>query len=222
MSDTKRRLAMALKELLLEKPLKKITIQDIVERSHMTRQSFYYHFQDVYEVLELICQYELVDRITYKDEESFSEWLEHLVILVEENRWFYRKLLLELDWNRLGAKLKPQVDKQVNCLLAKYLPGEGMEGLEAGRELLRDFMTSSIISYLFNYVSAKKRPENQTVENLKKMLEVCCMFRIPSVSTDDLSDNNDVSTKDIRQRIELSKKNRFNLTDSRNCLKTSK
>ena len=79
MSDTKRRLAQALKELMAEKPIKKITIQDIVERSHMTRQSFYYHFQDIYEVIELICQYELIDQIAYRQEESFSHWLEHLL-----------------------------------------------------------------------------------------------------------------------------------------------
>ena len=71
MSDTKRKMAQALKELMAEKPLKRITIQDIVERSHMTRQSFYYHFQDIYEVLELICRYDLVDQIAYREEESF-------------------------------------------------------------------------------------------------------------------------------------------------------
>lgn len=220
MSDTKRRLAMALKELLQEKPLKKITIQDIVERSHMTRQSFYYHFQDIYEVLELICQYELVDRIAYREEESFANWLEHLVVLVEENRWFYRKLLLELDWSRLSAKLKPQVDKQVNRMLGLYLPEEGMNGLESGRELLKDFMTSSIISYLFNYVSAKKKPENQTVENLQKMLKVCGMLRTPWENRVDLSDNKVDGMTEIRQRSEFGKKVRYNLTDSQNCLKT--
>lgn len=178
MSDTKRRLAMALKELLQEKPLKKITIQDIVERSHMTRQSFYYHFQDIYEVLELICQYELVDRIAYKEEESFPNWLEHLVALVEENRWFYRKLLLELDWNRLSAKLKPPVDKQVSRLLREYLPQDKLRGMEAGVELLQDFLTTSIITYLFQYVSAKKKPEKQNLMNMQQMLQVCSMIRI--------------------------------------------
>lgn len=173
MSDTKRRLAMALKELLQEKPLKKITIQDIVERSHMTRQSFYYHFQDIYEVLELLCQYELMDRLAFKEEESFAEWLEHLVILAEENRWLYRKLLLELDWGRLSARLKPMMECQVRRILKEILPEEGMEGVEESRELLVDFLTSSMITYLFQYVSAKKRSEKQTLENFRKMLQIC-------------------------------------------------
>ncbi len=174
MSDTKRKLAMALKELLQEKPLKKITVQDIVERGHMTRQSFYYHFQDIYEVLELICQYELVDRIAFREEQSFADWLCHLVELVDENRWFYRKILLELDWNRLGAKLRPPIDRQVSRLIEKHLPdGKAVRGLEGGVDLLKDFLTTSIITYLFNYASAKKVSEKQTIENLEKMIKVC-------------------------------------------------
>lgn len=177
MSDTKRKLAMALKELLQEKPLKKITIQDIVERSHMTRQSFYYHFQDIYDVLELLCQYELIDKIVYKEDVAFDEWLEDLVLLVQENRWFYKKILLDMDWQRLSSKLKPSVEQQVERVLDEYLPREKTKGLEEGRELLADFMTSSIISYLFNYVISKKVSEKQTIDNLKKMLEVCRKLR---------------------------------------------
>lgn len=173
MSDTKRKLALALKELLLEKPLKKITIQDIVERSHMTRQSFYYHFQDIYDVLELLCQYELIDKITYKEEVPFDEWLVEVVLLVQENRWLYKKILLEMDWQRVSAKLKPPVEQQVKRVLNGYIPAEKTKGLEDGRELLTDFLTSSIISYLFNYVVSKKVSEKQTIDNLKKMLQVC-------------------------------------------------
>ena len=181
MSDTKRKLATALKELLQEKPLKKITIQDIVERGHMTRQSFYYHFQDIYEVLELICQYELLERITYKEEEPFSHWLAHLFELVDENRWFYRKILLEMDWNRLSAKLRPPVERQIERLLDQCLPkGEELRGLEQGKDLLKDFLTTSVITYLFSYASTKKPSEKQTAENLQKTLQVCRKLRLDS------------------------------------------
>ena len=118
MSDTKRKMAQALKELMAEKPLKRITIQDIVERSHMTRQSFYYHFQDIYEVLELICRYDLVDQIAYREEESFSHWMERLMEIVETNKWFYRKMLQDMDWERVAGYLKPAVEAQIRRLVS--------------------------------------------------------------------------------------------------------
>ena len=56
MSKTKWKLAEALKKLIKEKSLHKITIQDIVEESGLTRQSFYYHFLDICEIIECICK----------------------------------------------------------------------------------------------------------------------------------------------------------------------
>ena len=35
-----------------ERPFHKITVQDLMNQANMKRQSFYYHFQDIYEVLE--------------------------------------------------------------------------------------------------------------------------------------------------------------------------
>ena len=176
MSDTKRRLAQALKELMAEKPIKKITIQDIVERSHMTRQSFYYHFQDIYEVIELICQYELIDQIAYRQEESFSHWLEHLLALIEENRWFYRKMLQEMEWDRVANHLKPAVEAQIRRLVGNMLTESETRSLSGGRELLVDFLTESVIQYIFRYVSCRKVPKEQNAQNLRELLQVCSLI----------------------------------------------
>ena len=176
MSDTKRRLAQALKELMAEKPIKKITIQDIVERSHMTRQSFYYHFQDIYEVIELICQYELIDQIAYRQEESFSHWLEHLMALIEENRWFYRKMLQEMEWDRVANHLKPAVEAQIRRLVGNMLTESETRSLSGGRELLVDFLTESVIQYSFRYVSCRKVPKEQNAQNLRELLQVCSLI----------------------------------------------
>lgn len=51
---TKRALAASLKKLLQRKPLDKITITDIAEDCEVNRQTFYYHFQDIYDLIEWI------------------------------------------------------------------------------------------------------------------------------------------------------------------------
>lgn len=48
---TKKAIAFTLKELLLEKPISKITINDITERCDINRQTFYYHFQDITDLI---------------------------------------------------------------------------------------------------------------------------------------------------------------------------
>ena len=52
---TKRALAASLKNLLLQKPLNKITINDIAEDCGISRMTFYYHFKDIYDLVEWIC-----------------------------------------------------------------------------------------------------------------------------------------------------------------------
>ena len=49
--QTKYALAVALKELMAQKPIDKITIHDLTERCGIRRQNFYYHFEDVYGLL---------------------------------------------------------------------------------------------------------------------------------------------------------------------------
>ena len=55
-STTKRALEASLKKLLLEKPLNKITVTDICEDCGISRMTFYYHFQDIYDLVEWSCQ----------------------------------------------------------------------------------------------------------------------------------------------------------------------
>ena len=45
--NTKEKIALAVKELMRQKSIRKITVQDIMEETGMKRQSFYYHFQDI-------------------------------------------------------------------------------------------------------------------------------------------------------------------------------
>lgn len=52
---TKRALEQSLKNLLLKKPLTKITIGDITEDCGINRMTFYYHFKDIYDLVEWAC-----------------------------------------------------------------------------------------------------------------------------------------------------------------------
>lgn len=50
-TDMKRMIAQAVQTLLVERHVKKLTVKDIVEQCHITRQAFYYHFEGIPELL---------------------------------------------------------------------------------------------------------------------------------------------------------------------------
>ena len=59
---TKNALAASLKKLLSKKELSKITITNITEECGVNRQTFYYHFKDIYDLLEWIFTNEVVKK----------------------------------------------------------------------------------------------------------------------------------------------------------------
>lgn len=59
MSRTKESLRRSLMELLSERPFNKITVRDIAARSGVSRNTFYYYFQDIYALAEDIFNEEI-------------------------------------------------------------------------------------------------------------------------------------------------------------------
>ena len=85
--QTKHALAAALKELIAQKPIDKITIHDITERCGIRRQNFYYHFEDVYDLMRWMFQEEAMSLL--RQHEGTLLWQEGLLQLfryIEENK----------------------------------------------------------------------------------------------------------------------------------------
>lgn len=68
---TKSALADSLKKLLETKPLEKITIKELVEDCGVNRQTFYYHFRDVYDLLDWIFT---TDSRSMVQEDGSDDW----------------------------------------------------------------------------------------------------------------------------------------------------
>ncbi len=76
---TKYALAAALKKLMAQKPIDKISIHDLTESCGIRRQTFYYHFEDVYDLLRWMFQEEAVALL--KQHEGTLLWQEGLLQL---------------------------------------------------------------------------------------------------------------------------------------------
>lgn len=106
--NTKKALADSLKALLRTRPLSKVTIADITEGCGINRMTFYYHFRDIYDLVEWICREECsaalggpLDRETWQEgfcrlcrhvleERSFFTAVYHSVSLEELENYLYR------------------------------------------------------------------------------------------------------------------------------------
>ncbi|MBQ2799907.1 MAG: TetR/AcrR family transcriptional regulator C-terminal domain-containing protein [Lachnospiraceae bacterium] len=80
-NTTKLALEASLKKLLLHKPIDKITIQDLTADCGISRMSFYYHFKDIYDLVEWICVED--GRSVLQDKKTYDTWQEGLEQIFE-------------------------------------------------------------------------------------------------------------------------------------------
>lgn len=88
-NTTKQALEESLKHMLLKKPLDKITIRDITEDCGISRMAFYYHFQDIYDLVEWACIEDASKALQGK--KTYETWQEGLLQIFEavlENKPF--------------------------------------------------------------------------------------------------------------------------------------
>ena len=84
---TKEIIARTFTELLDEKPMSKITVKDIVERCGVNRNTFYYHFRDIPDVVEFILKKKWDEILEAPQERtSITECVEEMAALIKENR----------------------------------------------------------------------------------------------------------------------------------------
>ena len=108
---TKRALEQSLKNLLLKKPLTKITINDIAEDCGINRMTFYYHFKDIYDLVEWSCTEDA--RKALEEKKTYDTWQQGFLQIFEavrENKSFIMNVYRCVHREQVEAYLKPLVD----------------------------------------------------------------------------------------------------------------
>ena len=85
--SAKRKICSALKHLMTQKSLNKITVAEIMQSCGMARQHFYYHFEDIYDAVHWMFDQEAVALL--REHEGVMLWQDGLLQLfqyLQENR----------------------------------------------------------------------------------------------------------------------------------------
>lgn len=135
---TKDMLAASLKKLLAHKTLDKISIKEITDDCGLNRQTFYYHFDDIYKLMDWLLKKEAVS--IFLDQEENLMWQEGLTLLFDYitanrdmclnaltsvgneyiYRFFYDELYAIIRNNLENTKEDRPLDEKQKEQLAKY------------------------------------------------------------------------------------------------------
>ncbi len=141
MSDlTKKAITNAFVQLISEKPLNKITVKELSELCGITRRTFYYHYQDIYDLVEKLFAQEaekVVGEVRQQGELTSENWEDAMVIaahFVIKNKQAVYHLYNSIRREDLERFLK-QVTAEVLQRLMETL-GRGIPAREEDRRLL--------------------------------------------------------------------------------------
>lgn len=108
---TKRALEQSLKNLLLKKPITKITINDIAEDCGINRMTFYYHFKDIYDLVEWSCLEDAKKALEEKKtHDTWETGFLQIFEAVKENKPFIMNVYNYIDQKQVELYLTPLVD----------------------------------------------------------------------------------------------------------------
>ena len=150
---TKEMLAESLMKLLARRTLDKITIQDTVDDCGYNRQTFYYHFHDIYDLIDWIFAaqtQELIEKCRACG--SLDVGVEAVIAYMRENR----RLILNILRSVNGEKLLDNLYRSAQSIVLSALENHpGVQELSAEyRELVAEAFKYALAGLLIDWMRA--------------------------------------------------------------------
>jgi len=167
--ETKKALADSLKTIMMIKSLDKITIKEIVDICGVNRQTFYYHFQDIYELLGWIYKTEAVDSISNcKTYETWQEGFLKIFCYVGDNKALCMNTFNSMGRDHLETFLHNEIFPLIIDVIEEVAKDSSITSDD--KTFISDFYTFAFIGILTSWMKSnmEEKPERiiHKVENL--------------------------------------------------------
>ena len=174
--NTKRRLREGLLRLLEEKPINEISVKELTELVDVNRGTFYFHYQDIYDLLrdmeqEFFTQFDRTlsgnkpllneDGFPFFDAEG-APYLHAVFSFVDANRDFCRIMLSPHGDMKFVELVKNRIDDQCRFFWQILAPGAD----EERRSMYNAFLINGMIGLIQEWVTDRR---NLTVESISDL-----------------------------------------------------
>lgn len=138
-------------EILETTPIEKIKVKDIAEKCHISRQTFYYHYYDIFSILKYIFEKQTEKAL---EDVTFVEDLETSYLKIMN--WFKKnERLITITYNYDNGRLLKNCLKQIllptiNKLVEKNSYGYSVTNKQLS--FISNFYFITLISFLFDWI----------------------------------------------------------------------
>nr|MDD5837875.1 TetR/AcrR family transcriptional regulator [Eubacteriales bacterium] len=181
---TKRALEASLKNLLLQKPLNKITVGDIANDCGINRMTFYYHFKDIYDLIEWSCVEYATKALEGK--KTYNTWQEGFLNIfnaVLDNKPFIMNVYRSVSREQIEMYLyKLTYNLLIDVVNEKSV---GMAVSDEDKKFIADFYKYAFVGIMLNWIRNDMKEEpKQIVDRLSVLIHGNITRTLNNVRTD--------------------------------------
>ena len=168
---TKRALASALRELMKEVPFDKIQVSHICDRCGMNRKSFYYHFKDIYDLVEWSCLEDATQALQGK--KTYETWQEGVLQIFEamlENKPFIMNVYHSVSREQIETYLFHLTHDLLYGVVQEKAKGTGIS--EADQSFIADFYKYSFTGVMLDWIKDGMKADYHVIaEKMHRTME---------------------------------------------------
>lgn len=167
---TKKALAESLKKLMNTTPLEKITVNDIVKDCGVNRRTLYYHFQDMYALLEWIFRTEIHSIIDKnKTHQTWQKGFLQILLYLKQNQKMVSNTYHSIGREYLEIHLYSEVYSLIFGVVNELAVDINVS--EKDKKYVADFYKLAFVGLLLEWIrnDMSEKPE-QIIDNLNKTI----------------------------------------------------
>ncbi len=174
--DAEKKLIESFKQLTKEEMVDKITIKEITDGAGVIRSTFYYHFQDKYELIERIFQTEILQPLfPLLDNNMITEMTLLIFKNLEKEKSFYRKLSYMEGQNSFEEIVQRSIRNTLLTHMEKNIVEQTRQVLKKhfgwlSLEQIADYYASSMTFVVINWIKAEIEVTPEQVTEVTGMM----------------------------------------------------
>ena len=171
MNGTKRAIADSFMKLLQKKPIPRITINEITEGCGVSRMTFYYHFRDIYDLAEWICEETLREALDSSSMiQNWEKSMYSMLVVMRENKNFLLNVFRSLDADHVTQYLLQAIKGMVMKAIGES--SAGLDITEADQKYVAGFYTYGLIGVILQWSrDGMNETPAEIVEKVSRMIQ---------------------------------------------------
>lgn len=164
--------------LMMEKPMNKITVRELVEKCGVNRKTFYYHFEDITDMLRKMLKQDTEAIFSCGDLISEHDMIIDLALdYIEQNRSILNNILSCTGRSELHTFLNANVYKPIYTLVCEVEQKHRLSVENEYKQFIADFCTYAVSGILIDWI---ENNADRNRDQIKQYISAALSSAIPA------------------------------------------